>query len=172
MGLKDRARVGKDGEATYGAQIPADGVHIFRIGEGIRLTTPNDETGNYSLMLPMIVDDEGDADNGNRFNHFLEVKGNDPRWARIAEQNLCTLLVQTGLADEVDTAFSSPDNLFDEGIVAEVANMLAVKLTDSFIKLEVRTTTKGDKKNTRVNKSWPSPAVAATIAGGSGKSYG
>ena len=173
MSIKDRSRADANGDASFGAALPSAGTHTFKVGEGIRLMDPNDN-GRQSLMIPFIVDGGPDeVENGSRFNHFLDVKGGDPRFLRMAELQLCTFIDQMGFADKVDKAFGNPDNLFDADLIGPVSEMLATVMVDKYIRLETRIDTGTDgKKRCKVNGSSAIGASGATGGSGSGVTYG
>jgi len=133
MSLRDRGHVNADGSAEFGAQLPEDGVHVFRILEGIRLTEPT-EFGR-SIFIQFVVDDESDDSNGRKFGYFIRVEGDNQQSIRTAEGHLITLLIQLGLDEEVEKAFNDPDFLFDNRILGDLVEFLNMKLPGRYIKL-------------------------------------
>ncbi len=160
MSIRDKARVETDGSKTFGAPLPSNGWHVLRVDEGITLTEPNEY--GQSIMIPLVVDDKNDADNGAKFNYFVNVGGDNPRFVKIAEEALCTLLVQTGIDEKVDTALNFPDSLFEPKTFGKLVEMLKAMLPDKYIKAEIKVT---DKGRVRLVQSCP---VGAQSAGGAG----
>lgn len=167
MSITERAKLKEDGSAEYSTYFaPSDGKHLFRFNDGIKIGEIT-QIGTQSIHIPLVVDDQGDPDNGAQHMYFITIHSEQfPESVRTAEGYMCKLLVQTGLSEEVDKSFNSPENLFDPKIVANLVDMLSVKLPGRYIQLELKTV----GKNQKIIGSWPvtgqkAPTQTAQTAG-------
>lgn len=115
------------GKIESGFERVSDGWHIMKFEEGIDYLKNKDgemvktKNGDPMWKIPMVVDDEGDADNGIGHDHIAieTVRG---------EEMIANMLAATGLWKKFADNFPGDVSLFEEKVMSKVKTQLPGKL--------------------------------------------